>query len=166
MLSRLAHVARPAGLYLCYFLRGSASNDSLSLVFKSFINAIKIGLAQRNRLAFSHNVTVTKTFDVDKDAYFRAIDVALSVVSEKKLNSLSFGSQALSEVLAWVWDSSGIDAKLESLQIMDAPMQQLALTLIIGRTQNGRPVDHQRRDDIEQHYGVVFRKLAGVGHGN
>lgn len=151
---------------MCYFLRGSASNDSLSLVFKSLINAIKIGLSQRNRLAFNHDVTVAKTFDVDKDAYFRAIDVALRVVSEKKLNSLSLGSQALSEVLAWVWDSSGIDAKLESLQIMDAPMQQLALTLIIGRTQNGRPVDHQRRDDIEQHYRIVFQKLAGVGRDN
>ena len=43
-------------------------------------------------------------------------------------------------------------------------MQQLALTLIIGRTQNGKPVDHQRRDDIEQHYRIVFQKLVGVGH--
>ena len=146
------------------FLRGSASNDSVSLVFKSLINAIKIGLSQRNRLAFNHDVTVAKTFDVDKDTYFRAIDVALSVVSEKNPESGSQGNQALSKVLAWVWDSSGIDAKLEGLQIMDTPIQQLALTLIIGRTQNFRPVSHPRRDDIEQHHRIVFQKLVGVGH--
>ena len=62
--------------------------------------AIKIGLSQRNRLALNHDVTVAKTFDVDKDAYFRAIDVALRVVSEKNPESGSQGTQALSKVLA------------------------------------------------------------------
>lgn len=99
-------------------------------------------------------------FDVDHDTYFKAIDIAIKIVCGKERRQLSQGKFELSRTLAWVWDSTGVDAKLDVLTVMDSYIQQLAVTLIIGRTRHWRPELHPEAKILKEHYFNFLKYLA------
>ena len=117
------------------------------------------------------NQTVAATFQkieaadlpdlrVDEDAYYRAIETALQMVREEKTER-SFGKHSeFSRLLAWVWDSTCVDAKLDMLMVFDDLDLMLAKTLIIGRTQFGQPFTHPNSEAVEKHYFSFVRTVT------
>lgn len=97
--------------------------------------------------------------EVSKDEYNAAIGRALEIVASPPQSA---GSEALSFLLANMWDNTGLNGNVfECLNVMDAPTQQLGLCLVIGRTYYGRPVGHPRLDELRSlHFNRVFQRMS------
>ena len=84
--------------------------------------------------------------EVSQDEYYAAISQALEIVASRPQST---GSEALSILLASMWDSDGVNGNVfECLSVMDAPTRQIGLCLVIGRTYYGRPVGHPLSDEL------------------
>ena len=101
-------------------------------------------------------------FRVDEDTYYRAIETALQMVEEEKTARFLGKHTEFSRLLAWVWDSTCVDAKLDMLLVFDALDLMLAKTLIIGRTQFGRPCTHPNSEALENHYFSFVKQTDEV----
>ena len=99
-------------------------------------------------------------FRVDEDTYYRAIETALQMVGEEKTERFLGKHPEFSRLLAWVWDSTCVDAKLDMLLVFDALGLMLAKTLIIGRTQFGRPITHPNSEALENHYFSFVKTIT------
>ena len=99
-------------------------------------------------------------FRVDEDTYYRAIETALQMVEEEKTECFLGIHPELSRLLAWVWDPTCVDAKLDMLMVLDALDLMLAKTLIIGRTQFGRPCTHPNSQALENHYFSFVKTIT------
>jgi hypothetical protein len=86
--------------------------------------------------------------------YYDAITAALDVVITLNDRHHSTGVKAFFRVLAWVWDATNVNAKCLDFQVMDATLRDIAVRLLIGRLDHGRPIDHDRVEEIEEHYSL------------
>ena len=96
-------------------------------------------------------------FTVSEEDFEKAIHEALDICSKSETNRSS-GEEAFSKILAWVWDSTLSDAKLEDLEVLDLYFRDIALKLICGRLSYGRPISHPCQEDIENHYYSVTQR--------
>ena len=88
--------------------------------------------------------------EVSQDEYNAAISESLEIIAAQPQKS---GTEALSVVLANVWDSTGVEGDVfECLGIMDLTTRQIGLCLVIGRTCYGRPANHPRFAEVEALY--------------
>jgi hypothetical protein len=90
-----------------------------------------------------------KNIEVSKEEFYRAIDESLDINSAKPGSA---GEEALSELLANVWDPGDGAISFRVLSVLDARSQQIAFTLLIGRTLHGRPRDHPESEKLLAFY--------------
>jgi hypothetical protein len=76
--------------------------------------------------------------DVSEDDYNDAINKALEIIGPRPQSA---GAQALSILLASVYDYTGIDGNVfECLAVLDTPIRQIGFCLVMGRTMYHRPI--------------------------
>ena len=86
-------------------------------------------------------------YHIEKSQFHAAIDRAHDIVIQR---SGSSAGQALTTLLANVWDTINPANAGEILATLDDATREIALDLIVGRALYGRPSDHQRHDKMEQ----------------
>jgi len=94
---------------------------------------------------------VTTSIKFSRQEYYDAITAAITAASTMG-SKKSTGEISFCKILAWVWDSTLINATLEDFQITIPHLQDTALKLLIGRLRYGRPVDHEKCEEVEKHY--------------
>jgi hypothetical protein len=88
--------------------------------------------------------------DVSEDDYNDAINKALEIIGPRPQSA---GAQALSNLLASVYDYTGFDGNVfECLAVLDTSIRQIGFCLVIGHTMYGRPINHPRNSDIYDLY--------------
>lgn len=86
-------------------------------------------------------------FDVSPIEYHQALDEALDFIGR---SGGSAEGNAMRELLANVWDPVMAANACEVLGLMTLRNRDVALTLLVARAYLGRPIDHPRRNEIEQ----------------
>ena len=90
--------------------------------------------------------------EINEADYWAAIDRALQWIQQKPH---SVGAEALTTLLANVWDTIVPANAGEIMQMLNDERREIALDLLIGRSQHGRPIQHPRHifqpDESERH---------------
>jgi len=124
----------------------------------SWLQLIRINLLYFDKTN-TRRLAVTTSISLSRQEYYDAITTAITTAStmgpEKSNGEISF-----CKILAWVWDSTLINAKLEDFQVLDSQLLDTALKLLIGRLECGRPVDHKKRDELEKFYYSISAALS------
>jgi hypothetical protein len=88
-------------------------------------------------------------YAIDEGSYFSAIERALDIIVQKKGGA---ACEALTSLLSYVWDTSRCANMGDVFPVLDLATQEIALDLLIGRSQYGRPVRHCQKSKIENIY--------------
>lgn len=88
---------------------------------------------------------------VSKLDYEGAISLALSLVPMGSANGNVDAASVLDALLAWIWDTS-VDVNLSEVALLEGRSLDVAVTLIAGRMEFGKPTDHPQAVEIERHY--------------
>jgi hypothetical protein len=105
-----------------------------------------IGLTRELEVAMMH-------IDFSKDDYNDAISKAFEIIGPRPQSG---GAQALSILLASVYDYVGIDENVfRCLAALDTSIRQIGFCLVIGRTMYHRPTNHPRYSDIFDLYRSI-----------
>ncbi len=102
---------------------------------------------------------MTTSISLSRQEYYDAITAAITAASTMG-SKKSTGEISFCKILAWVWDSTRINATLEDFQVINSQLLDTALKLLIGRLEYGRPVDHKKRDELEKFYYSISAALS------
>ena len=93
--------------------------------------------------------------DVSQDDYSAAISSALEMITAQP-NSAA--SNAMSTLLANVWDTIAVANACECLMVLDSKSRMVAFALLVGRSLYGRPSFHPERLMLEENFLYVFHR--------
>ena len=96
---------------------------------------------------------------ISKSDYEGATTLALSLVRVSSENGRLDGAGVLDALLAWIWDTS-VDVNLSEVALLEGRSLDVAVTLIAGRMEFGKPTDHPQAVEIERHYTGLALPLS------